>query len=60
MNMGESNDPGRRLVGTATSGLVQAEGLERSGEREEEDGRSEEGAKVEVGEPDSFEPGCWS
>ena len=31
MNLGESGDPGGRLIGVAAGGLVQAEGLERSG-----------------------------
>lgn len=41
VNLGESGDPGWRLIGAATVGLVQANGLERSGKGEEDQRRSD-------------------
>lgn len=48
VDLGEGDDPGRGFVGAATGGLVKAEGLERAGEGEEEQRRSDEDAEVEV------------
>ena len=48
MDLGQCCDPGWGLVGAALGGFVEAEGLEGSGEGEEEQCWGDEGADVEV------------
>jgi hypothetical protein len=48
VELGEGDNPGGRLVVAAARGLVEAEGLEGTGEGEEEDGGREEDANVEM------------
>ena len=50
MDLAEGDGPGGRFVAAAAGGFVEAEGLEGSGEGEEEQGGSDEDAEVEMGE----------
>lgn len=52
MDLGQGGDPGRGFVGAAFGGLVEAEGLERSGEGKEEECRGDEDAQIEMGVAD--------
>ena len=48
MNLAEHDGPGWRLVAAAAGGLVQAEGLERSGKGEEDQRGGDKDAQIEV------------
>ncbi len=58
VNLAEGDDPCRWLVAAAATGLVEAEGLECPGEREEENGWSDEDADKEVGEAGVLQELC--
>lgn len=60
VNLGESGDPGWGLIGAATVGLVQANGLERSGKGEEDQRRSDKDSEVKVGASDPLKKGMTS
>ena len=58
VNLGKGDDPGRGLIGAATSGLVEAEGLERAGKGKEEQRWGDEDAEVKVGVAGVVEEGA--
>jgi hypothetical protein len=53
----EGDDPGRWFIAAAACGFVQAEGLERAGEGEEEQRRGDEDAEIEMRKAGVFEEG---
>jgi hypothetical protein len=55
VDLGERDYPGGRLVTAALAALMQAEGLERAGKSEEDQGRGNEHTDVEVDEAECLE-----
>jgi hypothetical protein len=55
VDLAEGDGPGGRFVVAAAGGLVKIEGLEGSGKGEEEQGRSDEDAGVEMGQAQVFQ-----
>jgi len=50
VDLSQQDRPGRRFVAAASGGFVEAEGLEGSGKRKEEQGWGDEDANVEMGQ----------
>ena len=57
VDLPEGDGPGGRFVAAASGGFVEAEGLECSGEGEEDQGRRDEDAEIEMGQPGGFQEG---